>query len=105
MNQDRPALVTEQEVLEALRRVPTARWGEVLQFLRDLEEGAQLAAEFDSANPLARRYTPRQLALLPPEQRESVYEAGAILAEELYRSGAINEDSHGPRARPPADTR
>jgi hypothetical protein len=56
MNQPHPA-ITEQEILEALRRLPTERWSEVLQLLRDLEEGSRLAAEFDPARPSARAYT------------------------------------------------
>jgi hypothetical protein len=105
MNENRSAPITEEEILEALRRVPTSRWGEVLQVLRDLEEGARLAAEFDPVHPLARRYTSRQLALLPREQRDAIYEASAAVAEEIYASGAMNEDAYGQSARPPADAR
>jgi hypothetical protein len=100
-----PTIVTEQQILEALRRLPAERWGEVLRLLRDLEEGDQLAAEFDPDHPLARAYTPRQLTLLPPACRNAVLEAAAILAEETYRSGVMNEDADGPTSRQSTDAR
>jgi hypothetical protein len=97
--------ITEQQVLEALRRVPAERWGEVLQFLRDLEEGVRLAAEFDPTQPLARAYTPRQLTLLPPDSRNAVLEASALLAEDIYLRGAMNEDGYGQSSPHPTDAR
>ena len=104
MSTEHPAPVSEQQVLEALRRVPQDRWGAVLRFLADQEEGARLAAEFDPANPLARQLTPRQVALLPREQIDAIYEAGAALAEGIYRNGALNEDFYG-RNPPSTDPR
>ena len=59
MNAKHPPPITEEQVLEALRRVPQERWGAVLGFLADQEEGARLAAEFDPANPLAQKLTAR----------------------------------------------
>jgi hypothetical protein len=91
--------ITEQQVLDALRRIPAERWSEVLQFLNDLEEGVQLAAAFDPAQPLAHAYTPRQLTLLPPEYRNAVLEASALLAEDIYLNGAMNEDGYGQSSR------
>jgi hypothetical protein len=101
MNMEHSSPVTEEQILEALRRVPQERWGAVLRFLVDQEEGARLAAEFDPANPLARKLTPRQVALLPREQIDAIYAAGAAVAEEIYRSGSMNEDFH---ARNPPNT-
>jgi hypothetical protein len=101
MSMEHPAPITEEQVLEALRRVPKERWGAVLRFLADQEEGARLAALFDPANPLALKLTPRQVALLPREQIAAILEAGAALAEEIYSSGSMNEDSY---ARNPPST-
>ncbi len=39
MNTEHPAAVSEHQILEALRRVPQERWGAVLRFLADQEEG------------------------------------------------------------------
>jgi hypothetical protein len=104
MSTQHPAPVSEQQILEALRRVPQERWGAVLRFLADQEEGARLAAEFDPANPLALNLTARQVSLLPPEQIAARYEAGAAIAEEIYRSGSMNEDFYG-RNPPSTDPR
>ena len=60
---------------------------------------------FDPAQPLAHAYTPRQLTLLPPEYRNAVLEASALLAEDIYLNGAMNEDGYGQSSRDPTKAR
>jgi hypothetical protein len=55
-------------------------------FLGDLEEGVQLAVEFDPIQPLVRAPTPRQLTLLREEYRNAVLDASALQGEDIYFS-------------------
>jgi hypothetical protein len=74
--------VSEQSILEALRKVPHEHWGHVLEFLHQLEPKAPLPHEGDEP----KRWTIAELLALPLVQRDAILEAQAALAAHDYRN-------------------
>jgi len=74
--------ISEQSILDALRRVPTECWGRVLAFLHDMEPRAAQTSE--GTEP--KRWTIAELRALPPAERDAILEAQAALVEFDYRN-------------------
>jgi hypothetical protein len=83
-----PALVNEQQILEALERVPAHRWGEVLQFIGSLQAESQGRSPSvpTSTPPKGKKWTAAELRKLPAEQRDAILAEQAALLEEEYRT-------------------
>jgi len=74
--------ISEQSILDALRRVPTEHWGRVLEFLHDMEPRAAPTSEWIEP----KRWTIAELRALAPAERDAILEAQAALVESDYRN-------------------
>ena len=71
------AVVSEHEILEALRQAPRERWGEVLEFVAELR-----APSLQCSNSF--KWTAAELLKLPVEERERVLAEQAAKAVADY---------------------
>jgi hypothetical protein len=82
------SIVNEQQIVEALHRLPAERWGDVLNYIEALrfqnESEKTPAAASDLL--LERTWTATELLKLPREQRNAILAAQMALAEEEYRT-------------------
>jgi hypothetical protein len=79
--------VSEQQIVEALQRVPPSRWGEVLDFIGSLQPLSQTETAASEPVPsVSKRWTAAELRQLPPEQRDAILAEQAALMEEEYRT-------------------
>jgi len=78
----------EQQIAEALQRVPRNRWGEVLAFIVSLQAPAKGEIKTSSVTKAApeKQWTAAELRKLPVQQRDVILAAQAALLEEEYRS-------------------
>jgi hypothetical protein len=74
--------ISEQSILDALRRVPPERWGRVLEFLHDMDPRAAQPSE--ETEP--KRWTIAELRAMPPAERDAILEVQAALVEADYRN-------------------
>ena len=71
-------IVSEEQLLEAMRRIPSERWGEVLTFVQVLHQ---------QTNPVsAKHWTAAELLKLPLAQRDAILAGQAALAAADYAS-------------------
>jgi hypothetical protein len=77
-----PVNVSEQLILDTLRKVPQEHWSHVLEFLHHLEPNAPLTPEGE----IPKTWTIPELLALSPDQRDTILEAQAALAEHDYRN-------------------
>lgn len=80
--------VTEQQIVEALHRVPPNRWAEVLHFIGSLQSSPTQEKESlaEAISPERKRWTAAELRKLPPEQRDAILAEQAALLDEEYRT-------------------
>src|SRR5437870_1654773 len=83
------AEVTEQSILEALRKVPQEKWGLVLEILHNLVP--KPAPPSGEAEPTC--WTPEQLRALPHAEQDAILEAQALLAVADYPVGLDDDYS------------
>lgn len=81
-----PSSVSEQQIVEALQRVPPSRWGEVLDFIGALQSLQTETAASEPVPSVGKRWTAAELRKLPPEQRDAILAEQAALMEEEYRT-------------------
>jgi hypothetical protein len=79
--------VNEQQIAEALQRVPPNRWREVLDFIDSLQAPAkgEIGTPVSKA-ALEKQWTAGELRKLPIEQRDAILAEQAALLEEEYRN-------------------
>jgi hypothetical protein len=80
--------VNEQQIAEALQRVPRSRWREVLAFIVSLQAPAKGEIKMSPVTTAApeKQWTAAELRKLPVQQRDAILAAQAALLEEEYRS-------------------
>lgn len=80
--------VSEQQIAEALQRVPQNRWGEVLDFIGSLQEPGkgEIQTTPESEAAPERQWTAAELRKLPAEQRDRILAEQAALLEDEYRN-------------------
>ena len=80
-------LVSEQQILQALRRIPPARWGEVLALLQGLQKTTNTPGVSPEVADLAGRvWTADELQQLPREQQDAVLREQAARLVAAYHA-------------------
>jgi hypothetical protein len=82
------ASVNEQQIAEALQRVPRNRWCEVLDFIASLQApgNGEIGTPLVTKAAPEKQWTAAELRKLPVEQCDAILAEQAALLEEAYRN-------------------
>ena len=80
--------VNEQQIAEALQRVPRNRWREVLDFIASIQAPAKVetATQTEARPAPEKQWSAEELRKLPVEKRDAILAEQAALMEEEYRN-------------------
>jgi hypothetical protein len=77
-------MINEQQIVEALHRVPSARWGEVLEFIGMLEPASQQVPDIPSL--AASTWTAADLQRWPPATQDAILQEQAARLLQIQRA-------------------
>lgn len=77
-----PTSINEEQIMDALHRLPASQWRKVLEFIRDLGQNK----EVQGAGPSPKKWTAAELLKLSVEERDVILAAQAAAAEQEYRT-------------------